>query len=911
MYGMRPTELPYRASPRESGPTFGDYEFGIGHPPGLGSAGQEAYGEVPIAHPAAAPVQGPTPPAAMAPEASAGTTAPSPLDVLITGMSQLQQVLLKQKGGEALDLELKAVNELAKLPEYTPESGATDFQDYLYLAEQQIGSLASGAAEWWQKTLSVAQKAYSEYQSLSPMKRLSVKASLTEELKEDRYKKLERKVASLMLSSLPRGVRDELVAHRVQGVHQILFRLMVVFQPGGAQDRAQLLKQLDVSESSPGPAEAVVAIRKWYRLLQRAADLNRALPDESLQVRSLSTIVKKTAESHSDFKFRMALARTELQIDSRPSQSNVLRFLQHLLAELEQLGAGSRRSGGQTTTTTTATTPSLSTPTAPTLKGVQPTSEPADKGKSKGKGGTPSPKKACQWFGTDNGCRNGKQCAFTHSWSGLNRAERCLLCGSKQHRAKECPAPQEASEKAPPPPPTSRSLAAASAPGTTTPNPKEAARPQGQGPSASSTSSSTSASGGGNKIDAAKMTEILSETNKMLKALTSQSVTGPPPSNPQDPLVLIQQQLDEVRRLKTLVVREPGPESSGFSSAVAWYEARLNSSMVGSAEARDSGEALLDSGASHPFRPVATDAELSEAKRVVVLLATGEERSILQTQAGTLLSEHGEEPPLVPMGQLVSLLGCTIRWCPRKLVVIHPVHGRLQVRLRGACPVLPVRQALSLIAELEQARMEQFERTVEDLRTQMKMLRDQGRDDWTWERHLSSLREEGDRTSMAGFIHRCPAFASLSPEALLGLPEAIPRGQKDGWKLLKGLPWSRAKRKSLFQSDGWIVHLFSGDDRTREARDQAVEALLLAGRSRRERRDGECRHHSFEDYGSSPARCCFRSVGLGRAEWKDQGDHWRPSTTHLSQDSGSTRRWWPGPEGGPAVGAHVVVVVYG
>ena len=390
MYGMRPTELPYRASPRESGPTFGDYEFGIGHPPGLGSAGQEAYGEVPIAHPAAAPVQGPTPPAAMAPEASAGTTAPSPLDVLITGMSQLQQVLLKQKGGEALDLELKAVNELAKLPEYTPESGATDFQDYLYLAEQQIGRLASGAAEWWQKTLSVAQKAYSEYQSLSPMKRLSVKASLTEELKEDRYKKLERKVASLMLSSLPRGVRDELVAHRVQGVHQILFRLMVVFQPGGAQDRAQLLKQLDVSESSPGPAEAVVAIRKWYRLLQRAADLNIALPDESLQVRSLSTIVKKTAESHSDFKFRMALAKTELQIDSRPSQSNVLRFLQHLLAELEQLGAGSRRSGGQTTTTTTATTPSLSTPTAPTLKGVQPTSEPADKGKSKGKGGTPA-----------------------------------------------------------------------------------------------------------------------------------------------------------------------------------------------------------------------------------------------------------------------------------------------------------------------------------------------------------------------------------------------------------------------------------------------------------------------------------------------------------------------------------------
>ena len=232
---------------------------------------------------------------------------PSPLDVLITGMSQLQQVLLKQKH-ETSDLEPKAVQELAKLP----ESGATDFQDYLYLAEQQIGSLSSGAGEWWQRTLRVAQKAYSEYQSLSPMKRLGVRVTLPDDLQDDCYKRLERKVASLMLSSLPKDVRDELVVHRVQGVHQILFRLMVVFQPGGAQDRAQLLKQLDISESSPGPAEAVTAIRRWYRLLQQAADLNIALPDESLQVKSLSTIVKRTADMHSDFKFCVALARTEL-----------------------------------------------------------------------------------------------------------------------------------------------------------------------------------------------------------------------------------------------------------------------------------------------------------------------------------------------------------------------------------------------------------------------------------------------------------------------------------------------------------------------------------------------------------------------------------------------------------------------
>ena len=69
----------------------------------------------------------------------------------------------------------------------------------------------------------------------------------------------------------------------------------------------------------------------------------------------------------------------------------------------------------------------------------------------------------------------------------------------------------------------------------------------------------TGASGMHNKMDATKVAEVLSETNKMLKALTTQQATStaatPPPL---DPIEMIQKQLDEVRRLKVLVVREPG-----------------------------------------------------------------------------------------------------------------------------------------------------------------------------------------------------------------------------------------------------------------------------------------------------------------------------------------------------------------
>ncbi|CAE7778026.1 unnamed protein product [Symbiodinium sp. CCMP2592] len=807
--GVPPVALAYRPPGYKDSKTYGDY--GFERPPGL-----ESRTEGP-----AVPEEAPQPAAPL--DAGAAATGPaepvgpSPIDVLITGMSQLQQVLLKQKN-DVMDLEPKAVSELVKLPEYTAETGAIDFQDYLYLAEQQIGTLASGAGDWWARTLRAAQTAYAEYQTLSPVRRLGVVATLPEDLKEEKYKKLERKVAALVLASLPKGVRDDLVAYRVQGVHQILYRLMVIFQPGGAQDRAQLLKQLDVTESAAGPAEATAAIRRWYRLLQRASDLGVTLPDESLQVKSLSVIVKKTSEQNADFKFRLALARTELQIDTRPTQDNVMRYLQHLLAELEQLGAIARKSQTGTTPTTPTTAVPSSSATTPaatggaSLKGLQP----APEAKAKPKAGPG--KKLCSWFSSDNGCRNGRNCTFQHQWTGLNRGERCLLCGSKQHRAKDCTAGGATSpgEKGQPPPRIAKvqpgASTASQAPHTGTPVTN--AEPA-QDTSSASSQPPPAAGGAHNKIDAARVTEILTETNKMLKSLTTQQGSGASPAPaPLDPLEMIQKQLDEVRRLKVMVVRSSGDDTSSFTSALSWYETRLSSSMVTGGGDVEEEEALLDSGASHAYRAPHSATELEAARRVGVSLATGEERAIPQNPGGTLLMENSGDGTILPMGQLVQLLGCKVSWEPNKLTVIHPVHGRLRVRLRGHCPVLPVTQALELIAELEQKRMASFERTVKEFQQQIKVIKEKGLQSWTWREHLQAAREGGDRTHVAGFLHKNPVFSTINAEALLGVPEHVPLGGRDGWNLLKGMPWSRSKRKALFQSDSWVVHLFSGEEKS-------------------------------------------------------------------------------------------------
>ena len=274
---------------------------------------------------------------------AAALSNPSPIDVVLSGMGQIQQLLLERQRGSVGDLE-KSTVDLPVLPEYQEEQGASDLQDWLFVSGQMIGALASDAATWWSGTLKAAEAAYKEYMSKSPIERLSVKAVLPDELMDQRYSKLERRVSTMILAALPVAVKGDLVANSTRGVHQQLFRLLTLYQPGSAQDKAVVIRQLDTHESSDAPAHAAQVLRKWCRTLQRAADLSISVPDPSVQAKSLLCVIKKLAAASPNLQFRVSVARNDLQVDVRPSQESVVKLYQHLLAEMEQLNVETRRS---------------------------------------------------------------------------------------------------------------------------------------------------------------------------------------------------------------------------------------------------------------------------------------------------------------------------------------------------------------------------------------------------------------------------------------------------------------------------------------------------------------------------------------------------------------------------------------
>ena len=129
----------------------------------------------------------------------------------------------------------------------------------------------------------------------------------------------------------------------------------------------------------------------------------------------------------------------------------------------------------------------------------------------------------------------------------------------------------------------------------------------------------------------------------------------------------------------------------------------------------DEGErlALLDSGASHAFRDRRAEEELPEAPASVEL-AGGQVVTLQQNKAGTLTptsSSAGstEAATILPLGALVQKLGCELSWTKRGgLRIMHPQYGVLKTVVKGNCPLLGETQALSLIHQLEQKKLQEL-----------------------------------------------------------------------------------------------------------------------------------------------------------------------------------------------------------
>ena len=685
------------------------------------------------------------------------------LHLLVQGMRQLQQLQMNRKDHTEAEA-VKGGTELQKMPE--PGDAAVEFNDWMYITEQQLGALTDNASAWFGKCLTCAREAYVRYQGSSALERLSVVPELTEELRDQKWFRLERRVLSLLLAAMPKAVREDTITHRVESVAGVLFRLHVIYQPGGAMERTAILKHLEGSSGTDDPGDVVTQLRRWRRYLARAEEMSITLPDASLQLRGIELITARVLEKYSDVKFRLALAKNDLRLSSAPTAESVLKYYQHALAELQQVAPNvkgnsesAKLKGANATTTATPGTGGSGSPTTSPKRGKNP----------------------CKFFQSEAGCKRGASCTYAHEF--LNKADRksrCWTCGGVGHRQQACPTTtgeagkgsgkqQQTSSTTSAPNSNATAARIQAPPADTTPM---LAVPLPEAGSSIATTSTATSSGDESAAQREEMKKLLKEASAMLSKI----------------------------QLMTLRIDDTNKATEDLDT------------LLRSAGMDQHGLALLDSGASHPFRNPVNEMEFDAAKNVGVELADGQTVKLRQTRAGTLLKDgrdQSPQAPIVPLGCLVQQLGCTISWSRRQgLHVVHPTHGSLKVKMKGSCPYISEMEALKLIAEIEDKSLEQLQETT--MRSLWASSMNSSPVPWTTS--LGVYVDTGARSSALAAMMDPNFPLSLETETerydFVG-PTDLDLSDKAGQAYLKALPVNRRVRRRL-QTSRWIIHLYDG-----------------------------------------------------------------------------------------------------
>ncbi len=594
-----------------------------------------------------------------------GDPSPDTLQVMMTmlkGMQEMQKQFFEkdkeergEEGWKGMEY-VKGHPELPKLPTWSPTTGPIDLNDWMALLEPIMSDLTASSHEWWTQLVKETRAWYTAHMEMAPLDRLQHEPKPSEVLEKKKWMRLEKRVSTMLLMSIPDAQREELVSAKKLSVMQIVGHLYTTFQPGGIAEKEVILKALEMPPEPSSLGEAVAELRKWVRWKRRAMDIQVNEPDPFILLKGLGRIVRKSLEANKELNFRVSLARSMLKVDSAPTKQTVDQFATHLLAELEQVAHldGSKRNlpkeagkGGSD--------PKIKKfeREGSEVKGT------GKKGEGKEKGGLP-----CRFFNTEGGCKKGRECSWLHHVEG--EAKRCWNCGGVDHYANQCTRPKEAKER-------EGGKGKGKTEGKTIQKVMHE-KEEESSPPRSETLSREAGTEAGTEAEST-MKGLLEEANRMLKTLhQGKEEVRKEPAEREGRLERLQKQLDDLKSLR--VFRVAKVEEGG-------------------------AEGLIDSGATHPLRGRLEKETLKGTQEVKVTLACGREATLRMNEAGTMISTAEGTEPIVPMGKMVTHLRCQLGWSEKGLVVTHPTRGELPIREVGGCPHIPKGLALELIKEIE------------------------------------------------------------------------------------------------------------------------------------------------------------------------------------------------------------------
>ena len=537
-----------------------------------------------------------------------------------------------------------------ELPRLSENTTALSLGDWLAVIDPIMSDLSSTSGVWWQLIVGAAQDGYRQWILSGPLDRLRLRPPVPAEA--SKWPRTEQRAVTMLLACLPEGVRRDLIASRRLSTVEIIYKLLITYQPGGPQERTVLLKDIteDRLGNSPSVQEVLNTLRMWRRNVNRANELKVTLPDTLVIVGVLAKWAEHISRlGGAQTAFRVATLRQDLKLDNRPDADQVMYFAEALQAEIEQV-ALSRPSTTLSSTSSSSDVKKKEVPKTASLR---------TGGDSSATTGATGEKPKCKFWGSSVGCKRGDKCAYQHSWEGIQRSGRCYFCSGEGHMKPNCPyKPQERDGD-------QKGRISKVNVGTTKVTPGGKKQTSGKDAQVVQQPTSSSSTGSTEEKPVSKGVEEI-------------------PVVPSTPVIDVTSLMKSLQSLKAVQLR--------FLDAGGSDEPPLDCKV-----------ALLDGGATHAPRQ-GSAAELRDAQPVSVELAHGRTTLYRHDGCSTLLSKEPIEV-ILPMRLLVEN-GYQVKWSSNECMIAHPVKGNLQCWRRQGCPVMREDEALLLLEELEKVETE-------------------------------------------------------------------------------------------------------------------------------------------------------------------------------------------------------------
>ena len=671
-----------------------------------------------------------------------GLTSAPMIEAIARGVRQLQELqernLQGARGGDSpggTETVKPGLQALLTLTVPGTKDAPLVFQDWIEVISTGMKDLSENSGAWWEAVLRTVEGSYSKWLGATQLERLTIQPEDADYAVKGRWTRVNARACQLLLNAVPEVVRSDLIARRAtQDVTQLVFRLFVLYQPGGSSERGHTLAQLQSPPHGTNVAETLEILRGWPRHLRRCQQLGMSAPDPTVLAKGLDMATAKVITGNPDAHFRTQLLRTSLRLDAKPTLRQVEDYQRHLQAEVEQMAAA----GGMDTNPKIRATSTSSMPHPGTTMTSSPPTSPTGKDTNEA---------LCRYFSKPSGCRRGEKCPYKHDMASFpkdQRMKKCLACGAEGHRARECPTKgggkrshakrEEGAERMQIPPTT----------------PKVAEIQATSAEAIPSSSSSTIMSSSGSSIPPS--------------AATIGSAEGVA-TTPGEPVWT----LDNLMQAAQQVVMA---KSAGEKGDIKLKAAKVMELDAINERSDRAPMALADTGATHSLRHPHSQEEWDQSMWVNVVLAGGEQVQMKMNNAGTLLfgadgtARETTTNAIVPVGELVKTLGYRFEWGPASCHLVGPDGTIVRLSTKEGCPHISEARALELISKIEKKKLDQFTENVKGTEARVQAMArtlDKSWFDYLGEACYGHSGQEDKAVAAAPFLKDVPA------EALYGL----------------------------------------------------------------------------------------------------------------------------------------------